>query len=229
MAVPLLLLAACWLAVAAAALAAAIVAHEAAHALLAWSFGLTARMHAGERRTQWDDSHTHAVCSMPAILTDDAASAGTVTCALSWPPSCCQTGPAAILRVLDPRPPSRATWSRLPHVRVSAAAGGSQPAAAALRWARHAGWWASAALCASTVAAHSAWAATAPPPLQAALHAAVCMTGVVLACSLPTDLCGASAGCGATCFCGNLGLLLASATGATGTLARAPLASRLQA
>lgn len=47
----------------------------------------------------------------------------------------------------------------------------------------------------------------------------MCVAGLVLVCSLPTDLCGVIGGCGCsaglpTFFCGNLGLLLASATGA---------------
>lgn len=139
-------------------------------------------------------------------------------------PALLPAGPDAILRVLDPRPPSAASWSRLPHVRVSlrGAAGSSSPTASALWWVQHAGWMGSAVVCAAAAAAHAAWEATAPPPLQAALHAAACMAGLVLACALPTDLCGvsgSSAGGSAACptfkfFCGNLGLLLASATGA---------------
>jgi len=172
--------------------------------------------------------HTRAEGGMPcvprqSVWYNDFAWPNEASC----PTIHANAGPGAILRVLDPRPPTSQRWALLPHVRVAttSSSGASPPTASmqtALRCTRHAGWVTSAALFAAAAAAHASWAPGAGPVVAAALHAATCMAGLVLACSLPTDLLGqstpgssaaAAAGAPSLFFCGNLGLLLASVTG----------------
>lgn len=234
-----------WLAAAPAALAAALAAHEAAHLLTARVLGLAAHMRAGARRTarcppfawplplmgDWLAGLALPIGLQPLPGSERcpwqlAAAPHRLFCPSLLSPD--RTGPAAILRVLDPRPPGyqASCWYHLPHVTVAAEgctadarAGAGTSRAAALWWTRHAGWLASAALAAAACWAHATWAAATPPGLAVALHAACCASLLVLACALPTDLCGrAASGAGTpgihAFFCGNLGLLLASMTAA---------------
>ena len=125
--------------------------------------------------------------------------------------------PAAILAVLDARPPGHtaARWVALPHVSVVAHGCASTPSP----WdgpAMPAGL-GSAALAAAAGWGHAEWAAAAAPAAAAALHALLCASWLMLACSLPTDLFGLAAPASPSAsdsslsfFCGNLGLLLAS-------------------
>jgi hypothetical protein len=134
-------------------------------------------------------------------------------------------GPDTLLRVLDPRPPGplASTWSRLPCTKILVGSCRQSKLASpvtALQLARHAGWIASMTLAAASIAVHGAWAPYVSPTMAALLHALAMACTLVAACTLPTDACGIGAaaapdGCSLRLFCGNLGLLLATMTGAS--------------